>query len=396
LSTLLPLLFLAFTQHPDFVHYSSEQLPLFLLSITLFLLIKIYQMQATVPSHAYWMGFVAGTLPFAKLQAVPPAFVLALAGVYLCFNAARIQRSFRSLLSLIAGGLSFPLLVLIFVLYNNLWNDFIDFYISGNAIYAGGNNFMEIPSTFLNLVLLSNDYQVLLIISLILLFLAGIVVPAYKKKSNFLLQLSLWYFLGSIYAITKSENAFVHYLNLGIYPLAFCLAHFISVRSEPLFRYAAFVIICWFGITDIIQPERFKELKSRISARGIYRSPVVEKLLPYTQSGDSMVVWGWQCRYYVEAGLAQGTAENHSERCIFEHPLRNQYRERYINDIRRNKPTVFIDAVGPNSLWVQDRETQGYEIFPELASYIDENYSYIGEINGDRLFIRKNRINSNI
>ncbi len=105
-----------------------------------------------------------------------------------------------------------------------------------------------------------------------------------------------------------------------------------------------------------------------------------------------MVVWGWQCRYYVEAQLAQGTAENHSERCIFQHPLQAVYRQRYLRDMKRTRPVVFIDAVGKNSTWVQDVATQGYESFPELAVYIRKNYAYLGRIDDTRLFIRKDRL----
>ncbi len=393
LALLFPLFFLAFTYHSDFLHYSSEQLPLFLLSVALYLLIRVYQMQATVPAHAYLLGLATGMVPFAKLQAVPPALVLALAGTFICYRAFRIQRSYKSLTAILAGGISFPVLVLLFVIFNGLWADFLTFYIEGNAIYAGGNNFTEIPATFLNLLSLSQDYYVYFILFLVLLAVGGIVLPDFKRKSSFILQVSLLYFLASLYAITKSENAFVHYLNLGIYPVAFCLAHFISKRSDRWFQYGAWVLLIWFVANDLQNPNRFQELKTRISARGIHQSPVVEALLPYTRTGDYMVVWGWQCRYYVEAGLAQGTAENHSERSIFDHPLRQQYRDRYMQDLHRNKPVVFIDAVGKNSLWVQDKTSQGYESFPGLAGYITENYVFQGEIDGDRLFIRKDRIN---
>jgi hypothetical protein len=127
----------------------------------------------------------------------------------------------------------------------------------------------------------------------------------------------------------------------------------------------------------------------------MHKSEVVNEALKYTTSQkDYMVVWGWQCRYYVEAALPQGTAENHSERSIFDHPLRAQYRARYIKDLYRTQPIVFIDAVGKNSLWVQDVKTQGYESFPELKTFIEENYVFKGSIGGDRLFIRKDRTNN--
>lgn len=390
LATLFPVLLLSFTYHPDFLHYSSEQLPLLFLAATLYCLVKLYASKGLNSTYAYGVGFFAGLVPFAKLQAVPPALILAFGGMWLCVESAKWYRQYRSLTTLVLGGVTFPFLVLLFILFNGLWKDFIDFYITGNAIYAGGNNVLSIPTTFNNLLKLSEDFQVYAVILLIILIITGFLLRDRQPKSPFILGLSLLYLLASLYAITKSENAFVHYLNLGIYPLVFCVVHFISPISERLVRYGALVLLIYFGVNDVTATPKFAEAKTRMSARGLYQSPVVEEALKYSHSpSDQMVVWGWQCRYYVEANRPQGTAENHSERSIFEHPLRAQYRERYIKDMQRNQPLIFIDAVGKNSLWVQDTATQGYESFPELKVFIENNYEYKGTIDGDRLFILK-------
>ncbi len=154
------------------------------------------------------------------------------------------------------------------------------------------------------------------------------------------------------------------------------------------------IVLGWFAAQDALLFLKNRQLNTLVSenATSLPKSPVVRELLSFATPPDRMVVWGWQCRYYVEAQLAQGTAENHSVRCIFQHPLQEVYRERYLSDIMRTKPAVFLDAVGKNSSWVQDVATQGHETFPKLADYIAKHYRYKGMIDGTRLYVRVDRL----
>lgn len=97
------------------------------------------------------------------------------------------------------------------------------------------------------------------------------------------------------------------------------------------------------------------------------------------------------CRYHVETQMPQGTAENHSERCIYPHPLRQKYYERFLSDLQKNQPKVFVDAVGPNSLWLNDPATQAHEKFPELKAFISEHYHFVGEVEHTRVYIRNTK-----
>ncbi|TDB65991.1 hypothetical protein [Arundinibacter roseus] len=401
---LLPLFFLAFTQETDFVHYSSEQLPVFLLSICLALLAYLPDgFQANRLSvTAYVFGFVAGMIPFAKLQAVPQAVILVLGAGYEIWRMHRHSNQIKPFFLLALGGISFPALALIWVLWQGVFQDFINFYILGNAVYAGGSSWSQIPTQFGKLVLLSPDFTALLVI-LAAFQLASFFTQRKKDAtataSDKALHLPLiiaTYSFAALYAATKSGNLFVHYLAFCVYPLAlFGAAAAQRFAFRPLFAILApLLMLGWFGLDDGISFIKKRELNSLVSveARHLLQSPVVMAMHPFQKSGDQMVVWGWQCRYYVEAQLAQGTAENHSERCIFEHPLRDVYRERFIRDMQRNQPAFFLDAVGKNSLWLQNKDTQGHEIFPELAAYISTHYQLVEDIDDTRLYIRRDRL----
>ena len=62
----------------DFVHYSSEHMPLFLISVTL-LMVCIYVKRARQAGAAVaaLAGLLIGSMPYAKMQAVPLALALA-------------------------------------------------------------------------------------------------------------------------------------------------------------------------------------------------------------------------------------------------------------------------------------------------------------------------------
>ncbi len=408
---LIPLIFLAFTQETDYIHYSSEQLPLLLLNICLALLAILSQkkkeftfQEKKVPVWpAYGLGFVAGMLPFAKLQAVPQALLLVVGGIYFTYQYFVKNQNSKPLLLLILGGVSFPVMALIWMLIQGVFQDFIDFYILGNAVYAGGSGLADVPTQFGKLVLLSPDFMALLSVAAVVTLLGFVfgkqeLVRPQSTPNLSISVLILGYGLVAVYAATKSGNLFVHYLNFCVYPLGLAAALGIS-RIEDKMNIALagpLLLLGWFGVQDAIGFYENRQLNSFVSvgARTLPESQVVQAIRPYVKPGDQMVVWGWQCRYYVEAQLAQGTAENHSERSIYQHPLREEYRARYLSDIKRNQPAIFIDAVGKNSVWLGDKATQGYQSFPELAAYIDKNYKYLGETDDARLFIRKDRLNN--
>ncbi len=408
ITLLIPLIFLAFTQEVDYVHYSSEQVPLLLLSVCLALLAGLSQRKKKFTFLAkkapvwqsYGLGLVAGMIPFAKLQAVPLALLLVIGGIFMTYQYYRKSQNSKPLLALLAGGLTFPALALGWMLLHGLFQDFIDFYILGNAVYAGGGTLTGIPSQFGKMVLISPDFTALLCI-IAIITVVGIVAgrnsapQAIPLNSLVVPLIILGYGLSAVYAATKSGNLFVHYLNFCVYPLSLAAALAIRrVKDKRIIALAGPVLLVgWFGLQDALSFYKSRQLNGFVSvdATALYESPVVKALKSYVMPADRMVVWGWQCRYYVESQLAQGTAENHSERCIFQHPLQAVYRQRYLRDMKRNRPVVFIDAVGKNSTWVQDVATQGYETFPALAAYIHKNYKYIGKIDDTRLFIRQDR-----
>ena len=398
ISILFPLFLLAFTQEVDFVHYSSEQLPVLLLSACLWLLTQLFHSDKNRSTIGFSLALLAGMIPFAKLQAVPMAIVLVSCALWVTFTKFKRNRQIKPILAIMAGGITFPLLVLIWTIYYDVFDDLIDFYILGNVIYAGGNEAPAIPVQFFKIFNLSADFKAFTF-ALLIPMLAGLWYLITTRKScaikshTIIISAIALLILSSIYAVTKSGNDFIHYLNFCIIPWTLLAAWGIQKWGIKSIVFPVFLIL-WFFIGDALSYKKHHLLNSFASdnARSLAQSPVVSELKKYTKEKDFMAVWGWQCSYYVEAQLAEATAENHSERSIFKHAMQDKYKSRYLSDIQRTTPAIFLDAVGKNSLWVQDRKTQGFENFPELADFINRNYTYQGLFDDTRLYVRNDRI----
>lgn len=397
------LLFLAFTQIPDFVHYSSEHVPVLLLAGATWLLSQAFTERSTPPGQAYLLGLLLGMVPFGKLQGVPAAGVVAL---FAALAFWRRQGDFRNVAWLVAGGLTFPLLVVGLSAAYGVLDDLYTFYIVGNLQYGTNQSLLDNFRTVSNIWFKSMNFRWLTGFSvLVLLLLLPDTLTRFRISTRYHLADSfvVVLLLGSYYAILRSGFPFTHYLHWMLAPLTLlnglllAVAFTRSPNRKPVLVGLFLVLspLTMLGplFKKIADGEAYNAFRSTPTEnRARPESDVSQIVARVAQPGDALVVWGWQCRYYVESGLPQGTAENHTERCIFPIGLRDVYRARFLDDFRRTRPPVFVDAVGENSLWVRDRATQGYECFPELADYVREQYTYAGLVDDCRIYVRNDRL----
>jgi hypothetical protein len=385
---LAPILFLIFAQGFQFTHYTSEQFPIVLLNLSLWLSAIIYTNNQT----KWWvyaiLGFTLTAIPFAKLQVSLLAFFIGLAVVVLSFY----RKKYVSISILIGGTLCFLLPTLALHLYFDVFDDFWEFYIVGNLFYTSNNEMENIVIHFFRLVY-RND---LMIYAFTIVFF---LLPRFRNiKGPFDLQLFLfallWLLIG-IYSVSITGRLYIHYLNLLIYPSALFLL--VAIKDIPManvssWSYGAAVII--WGSFLILKPDAKPSLDYFVpnSVQVAIKEKVSSKILEYTSPQDRLTVWGWACNYYVETQLAQGTAESLSVWCIDPSPLKSQHQARYLSDITKNRPAVFVDAVAPGQLNMNNPETASYENFSLLKDFIDANYKLVDTIDGVRIFVLQDQL----
>jgi len=385
---LAPIFFLSFGQSDQFTHYSSEQLPVVLLNLSLWLASIIYTNNQTKWWVYVTLGFVLAAVPFAKLQASLQALFIGLAVMALLFH----RKKRANIFGLVAGALSFLLVTAALLIQFNVIADFLEFYIQGNLVYAANGKEGNIISHFFRL-LYGEDFMIYAIT--IMLFL----LPRFGNlKASFDLSLFLfaliWLLIG-MYSVSVPSRPFGHYLNLLIYPWALFLL--VAIKDIPITNASNWSCIAsaliWAFVLILI-PNSNPPLANFASnlTQVVPKSKIANKILAHLAPQDRLTVWGWACNYYVETQLAQGTAESHTERCIESSPVKSGHQVRYMSDITKNRPAVFIDAVVSSHFYLNNPQTQSYESFPLLRHFINTNYKLVDTIDGVRIFVLKNRL----
>lgn len=409
---LLPLLFaLGLTQNGDLLSYCSELVPLFLLSAGVWLWSRV----AVQPKPAYGLlfllGLLIGMVPFGKLQGAPLAAVLGLVAAISVLNRAApwISR-LGQLAALGFGAVTFPILFISYVGANGYYDDFWLFYIEGNLRYGSNTdhwqNILHLPAYLLKAEELG--MVIFLAIGLGLAALLHYFTATPKPTLTGVWPVRLAYMalsvLAALYAITRTGTEFIHYFYLAIVPLLLLMALSwkVILRASWIRAWPSTPVwVTGLLLTVIVGEDALNYLRhiplnpypsDRQIGFATPQLPIVEQIRKFADEGEALVVWGWRCDYYVSAAMWQGTAENHSERCVFVSPMTPLYQRRYLNNFLRSVPPVFVDAVGSQNGWLTDRKTQGHEIIKPLAQFIQKHYQYMGLYNDARLYVRKDRI----
>ncbi|KAB7727104.1 hypothetical protein F5984_22995 [Rudanella paleaurantiibacter] len=422
---LFPLvLLLGMTQNGDFLHYNSELVAIVLLALATYLLAR-QQQSVPVRPQLFLIGFLLGMVPFGKLQGVPLAAVV---GLFTGIDVLRrptfsVPQKAGQLAILGVGSLLFPALFVLFMAVSGQLDSFVTFYIEGNFNYAtGGNqldNLLHLPRFF------GKGSEFAWLVSLTIALLAiwfaasqltrptqnGLGVSAISADranradhlfyTGFLSLLTLITF----YAITRTGSEYVHYLFFLMGPLMLWMAYIWSALlayNQPVQWLGLGLVAVYllsFGVQALSRYQQGTPMNPYPSDnQGGWHLPkadIVKEIVKYAQPGEKLVVWGWRCDYYVQAQMPQGVAENHTIRSTFAHPMLDIYQRRYVADFKRSFPPVFVDAVGSQNLWMNDRKTQGFEIISPLAQFVSANYRYVGLFNDARLYVRNDRFNAN-
>jgi len=111
-------------------------------------------------------------------------------------------------------------------------------------------------------------------------------------------------------------------------------------------------------------------------------------MLRFVDRDDLVTIWGRGEELYVLSGTLPATRDTHMPVEFWTHPQQDYYRRRYLDDLQLHPPKLFLDAVGPGR-FLYDRQSYGFETVPELRAYVEQNFYLAGDIDGVRVFARK-------
>ena len=387
ITLLIPLiLFYSFTESYDFQHYSSEQLPLLIITLSIYICFKMSQqtiINTKTVNLIIVIGFLLGLLPYTKLQAAPIGFVI---GFWFLINVYIKSIPKDKLRNILLLALSTSLGSFIFLLPLLLNGDFHHFY---NSYILWSLNYVSSPLRFIQLLnLMDADYyywhsfMTYLFIIFLLPLLYIIFGKGEKGNINFLL-LTTTVVLVAYYITVKPGRAFPHYLHF-LLPLFLIMTGVLIQHLLYTSNYSKklYIIITLIIIYSSIQTYfHFKENRRLVfdkvlQSNNIFNhSDLYQYLLP--NKDKILFIWGWMAEAYIYKNVVPATRETQTQDQIEQSPLRSYFRNRLIDDFKESSPNIIIDAVSPDSFAYHDLNKFGLTSFPELMELVNANYSLI-------------------
>lgn len=400
---LLPFMaFTCFIQLPDFVSLYSEVTSMVLLSAGLWFLARWSTAKAFTYPELIVFGLLLGLLPLCKIQVLPMAFVL---GAFAFIQLFLFQRSNAIRYGAVLAGSVLAVwgMGCLFLWTNDVLDDFGLFYLKANFQYKDALTATNTRSPLLNFfrlpwVIIRGDsgFEWLFLPFCVLTFLFVLFFIIRKKSlhqfstDSYFWVMLLAYLLMADVAITRTGSFYDHYDHFLFLPFVLFISVFLKhlpswSRWVVLTTQTAFLVVLLHNIS-VGQPTNAYPYTGR--KEDISNRKVADALLKYGQKGDYLAVWGWSCSFYVYAQMPQAVNENHTTRSALPQPLQPVYLERYLNDLKRTQPPIFVDAVGEKAIWISDRTQYGHERFPALARYIAEHYTLKEELEDVRIYVR--------
>jgi hypothetical protein len=348
------------SQAKDFIHYSSELVPILLISASLALGEK--------GKRGILAAFFLGVVPWTKLQAAPIAFVVGLWMLYRVIRPLEREQHAKSpvaqVVALVAASLIFSALLLALVFAGGASSEMWHSYFLATKYYSGSVGFWELVRR-LALYCASKDdcpwVAVLLILRLCLGWRAN---SNAQENSNFPWLLTI----ASAFACVRTGMPFDHYQLLMLPALVtLTAASFVEWSGVEIsvanrVRIAAVALLVFAVPRSVDAFHRFRThlgYPSPESAEQI--SAAIRRADPKARS---LTIWGWNLSLYIETGLPPSTRHGTFHFLILDSPSRDFLRKTFMGDLLRSGSEIFVDG-GPIPL----------STFPELETYVHNNFS---------------------
>ena len=401
----------------DMVAYNSEHPAILLMSLSFLFLTRVHVSGVgRFNLNLILLGVLLGLVPFAKLQAVPIAFCL---GILACLVDYR-KPGLRPLFILVTSALVPTILILLALfLYGGLGEFWFSF-VQNNFTYATQTDVEQdglglSMNLFFNMLSVPGELHFFLYYSfIIILFCLFFLLSFVKRMSReqiakvffVLMMLSV-----TIYCIVTPGRPFTHYILLLFIPITITSAILVHVVTEivhnfqeptqlpnqKFFSFSLAIIFLvstsfyYFQMNFSYSPDYLNKANERYNGFCL-QNDVTAVLNRYSSEKERMAVWGWAPELFEGTNFLMGTRDCASSFQIEKGPHQGRLLARYISDLEKNKPKIFIEAIGPNFFGFQDRAKSGFENFADLNAYVKRNYTFDGEVGGARIFVRNEKL----
>ena len=394
-------------KNTELLHMSSEHIPLVWISIAAYLATRILRNSQAHRKPLFLLGVLISAAFFTKLQSVP--IIVALAGVAVLF--VRVSRATKTVwapaLFVFAGALPLLLLNALVCLVSGVWKDFWISYVVSNWIYPGMPGLVTIDFRgFLELLFRVNGIR-FLIFTAIVLGAAYVFQRIRSRQTSSAEAILRWFailafasFASALWAVYLPHRPFVHYLLLLVPPLGLVMAWLLARIADDsrdshvavfVSVFTILLVACQSYLWRLPVKQTFGDTRNQpLKHIGVViRPPEGDFIRSLTSPRDQIRVWGWTMRPYLGSGREGEGKDTHILYCFRTDRFRSYYIHRFLADMQRRPPAVFIDATGPTSWFFNDSQAFRFERFPEIAGFVKANYVHLADVYGQRYFLRR-------
>jgi hypothetical protein len=405
----------AIMNYSDLVAYNSEHIAVFFISMALIFLARLYSIgPGTYNSNIIWLSILLGLVPFTKLQGAPIAAVIGCWAIYILY-----RKKLLSKLKYLIGFAILPTLLIVIIVWSYggleyFWTS----YIKQNLFYTSRHGTVEHPflqKIVLLFKLLLEPKELIFYVHYSLIFsLLGLLCfftfpKRIRKYSYPKIIFALSIFICASYCVVAPLNNFEHYIVLLFVPLTilsgliidvviFAWLHHIKkfktnfnnflLRTVIVTIFLAATSFYYFQANFTYYPFYYHKAVNYQHEYIVYKD-LTKALKEYYSPGARLTVWGWTSSLYETTDFILGTRGATSQAMIEHVPLEDFFTKYFLIDMDRNKPLLFVETIGPNYFAYTDRVVAGFENFPKVRDYVNENYRFESEVEGARIFVRK-------
>ncbi len=384
--------YFANVQHQDFLHFSSERLPIFLMSIMTYLYVKVSKTHQIKVSTTFLFGCLAGIVLFTKVQVIPIAFAMSISMLWLLYK--RTNKIFsKYTFWLIIGSMTVPTILGIIAWKLNFVDKALKYYLHNHLLYGGGNNIWE---GFYNSLFDKVNVFLRIIVALSLLLVTYHILYKRTLKPSKLSVFTILFLISTLLVVYKTGFIFQHYLLLLVFPAVLLYATFLNDLFNFSKKRIIVTVLTTFTIivlsNTLVYPFVNYYVTSGTTQRPLPISETGKQILKYIQPKEKLVIWGDDGRLYLETQRMQGIRWSNSHWGMYSSETQKEYQNEYIKEFKDGKFPVFVDTHASNATFMP-REQCGFETLPAIKKIIEEEYQFIGEFDGkNRVFVRKDRL----
>lgn len=397
LAALPALLFAAFTSSPEFLPYSTEQVPALLVILAVYTMTR--QELRPRPVNLWLTGLLLGAVPWAKLQAVPLAACL---GLFLAGREFIAGRRRETLLLVVGAALPTVVALLVVAIFDQTEHLVVPYFLQ-NLLYTqtGRQSLRTVLAQFGDQAV-TNGYLAAWLAGSLAFVLP--LLPWLRSAPGRIQRLAAGFAallaLASACALAPGRP-YSHYLHFLAGPLTLLCGVLLAAgwSGAPPSPGRDRRMLGWFALCLMVpllalrlssRPDPYAYYNHVLSQPGPAHQALAAQVRTLTQPGEALGVWGWRSSLYVETGLIQATRQAHTESLLIAGPSQSYYLRTYAEKLAAAPPPVFVDAVGPGNFRFEDRAV-AHELMPFLRQWIAEHYILVSDQDGCRFYVRRDR-----